>query len=160
MYTIRILTVSLAFLARITPITSANTVSFISRDTIDRTLCFSPALSHEKIPNFSLSGHATHLVTFPPSWEGNWYTVQDGNCNQQKILGEVRFDGFAGQSYYDVSAIVNENDNSGVKWLYPASGGGVHSGCNWFPCDGAYKHSDDEQTRSTPEHDLICEIGG
>jgi hypothetical protein len=51
----------------------------------------------------------------------------------------IYFDAYGGQTFYDVEAIDNCCDNSGMKWLYPASGKGVHSGCDKFPCDGCIR---------------------
>jgi hypothetical protein len=91
-------------------------------------------------------------MTFSPdphcSTDLNSRTIFDGgNPYNSSIRAEVTFDGYAGATYYDVDAIDNCRDNTGVKWLYPASGAGVHGGCDSFPCDGAYKKWDDIQTR-------------
>lgn len=75
------------------------------------------------------------------------------------MLGEVRFDGFAGATYFDVSAIVNPKDGNGVKMIMPKVGDTPVSGCQSFPCDNAYNHDDDVRTISTPEKELICLVG-
>lgn len=75
------------------------------------------------------------------------------------MLGEVRWDGFSGENYFDVSAIVNPNDHDGVKMLYPKSSKTPLSGCQTFPCSNAYNLPDDIQTLSTPETELECLIG-
>ncbi|KAG9237257.1 hypothetical protein BJ875DRAFT_493453 [Amylocarpus encephaloides] len=149
------LAASLAF-----TLAAANSITFLSLDTTPRTACFYSAPSHPTIPNNSLPGKSTIHVPLPLDWEGSWQTtLNPSDCGPPGIRGEVRFDGYEGKTYYDVSAIDNLGDNSGVKFLYPASGTGEKSGCESFPCEGAYLHPDDKQTKVTVEKDLVCEVG-
>lgn len=76
----------------------------------------------------------------------------------------VAFQGWEGLTYYDVSAIVNPNDHSGVKEMFPASELEVEvkasfSGCPHFPCNKAYYLPDDIQTVTTKSTDLIVTLG-
>ncbi|TVY83170.1 hypothetical protein LSUE1_G004755 [Lachnellula suecica] len=144
-----------------TTLATAYSITFINRDEKQRTICWFPAAGFPAILGTVVPGHSSKHVSMPGAWNGSWRTIFDGgNPSESSIRGEVTFNGFVGDTYYDVEAIDNCCDNSGVKWLYPASGNGVHSGCNTFPCDGAYKKWDDIQTQSTSEKDLVCEIGG
>lgn len=75
------------------------------------------------------------------------------------MLGEVRFNGYAGATYFDVSAIVNPADAEGVKELFPLGKNKPVSGCQKFPCSNAYNHADDVATLSTDENELVCLLG-
>jgi hypothetical protein len=140
---------------------SANSIIFVSRDATDRTVCFYSAPGHPTPPSTLVPGKGTVHVAMPFAWEGAFQTsFKSSDCGPVGIRGEVRFNGFEDKTFYDVSAIDALNDNSSVKFLYPQSGQGVKSGCDHFPCDGAYKKPDDLQTQVTGETDLIREIGG
>src|SRR5690606_1756886 len=107
-----------------------------------------------------VAGYAEEKATFPDGWEGNWYAVCEGKEDSPGMLGEVAFGGYSGETYFDVSAIVNPDDNNGVKQLWPAESKEPKSGCETFPCDTVYINPDDVQTKSTKETDLICTLGG
>jgi hypothetical protein len=97
----------------------------------------------------------------PLGWKGAWQSSFSAtDCGTVGIRGEVTFQGFEGKTWYDVSAIDAQRDNSGVKFIYPASHAGEKTGCDKFPCDGSNNKPDDLQTKVTDDMDLICEIGG
>ncbi|KAL2108098.1 hypothetical protein VUR80DRAFT_4271 [Thermomyces stellatus] len=141
-------------------LTLANSVTFVSQDSTSRTIVFTPSHGHDEIPDLKVAGYAEETATFPDGWEGNWYAVPEGKEGLPGMLGEVAFGGYSGETYFDVSAIVNPDDNSGVKQMWPAVSKEPKSGCETFPCDTVYNQPDDVQTKSTKETDLICTLGG
>jgi hypothetical protein len=75
------------------------------------------------------------------------------------MLAEFRFNGFAGATYFDVSAIVNPDDAEGVKMVFPKNSDKPVSGCQTFPCSNAYNRPDDVATLSTDDSELVVLIG-
>jgi hypothetical protein len=138
---------------------AANSVHFVNQDNTERTIYFTPQAPLEEIPTLVIPGMGTGEATFPDSWIGNWYSVSAGAENKPGMLGEVRFNGFAGQTYFDVSAIVNPDDVSGVKMILPKNSNEPVSGCQTFPCSNADNKWDDVATLSTIDSDLICLLG-
>jgi hypothetical protein len=137
----------------------ANTVTFKSLDTTDRTIIFTPNDGGAKIASVNVTGGADQKVDFPQGWIGNWYAVSSGAPDIPGMLGEVAFNGWNDITFFDVSAIVNPNDHHGVKEMWPANGEKPTSGCTVFPCNNAYYVWDDVQTKATQETDLICTLG-
>jgi len=153
-------TLVLAATALASVVSAANVVHFHNQDSTTRTIYFTHNPGMEDIPNLTISGLNTiKNVTFPTGWTGNWYSVSKGKANVPGMLGEVMFDGFAGATYFDISAIVNPDDAEGVKILKPLSSDSPLSGCQTFPCSNAYNLPDDIATLSTPDSELICLLG-
>jgi len=148
-----------ALFAALAAAVAANTVHFVNQDNTERTIIFTPQEPLEQIPTLVIPGMGTGEATFPDSWIGNWYSVSAGKENVPGMLGEVRFNGFAGATYFDVSAIVAPNDAEGVKMIMPKNSDEPVSGCQTFPCSNAYNKWDDIATLSTPDTDLICLLG-
>jgi len=146
-------------LATLVALATANTVNMVSQDGTSRKIVFTPQEGSPPIPSMDLPGGATKEATFPQGWIGNWYAVSEGKPDKPGMLGEVRWDGFGGQNFFDVSAIVNPDDHEGVKELYPKQSKNPLSGCQTFPCSNAYNKPDDIQTMSTTEKELECLIG-
>ncbi|TVY46754.1 hypothetical protein LOCC1_G002006 [Lachnellula occidentalis] len=138
---------------------TANSVQFVNQDSTDRTIYFTATAGGAYIPALAVSGLATEVASFPDSWIGNWHSVSSGAENVTGMLGEVAWNGFSGSNFFDVSAIVNPDDNQGVKQIYPKSSTTPMSGCQTFPCTNAYNKPDDVATLSTEEADLVCLIG-
>ncbi|CAD6502553.1 BgTH12-05144 [Blumeria graminis f. sp. triticale] len=138
---------------------AANSVNFVNQDGTTRTIIFTSQSGQQQLNSIKVAGNSAIQQEFPQGWIGNWYSVSEGSPNVPGMLGEVRFDGFGGATYFDVSAIVNPTDNSGVKQLFPAHDNKPVSGCQNFPCANAYNKADDLQTASTPFKDLICLLG-
>jgi hypothetical protein len=138
---------------------AANSVHFINQDSTTRTIVFTAQEGLEKYASITIPGFGTADQTFATGWIGNWYAVSEGAADVPGMLGEVRFDGFAGQTYYDVSAIVNPNDTNGVKEIFPASTNAPVSGCATFPCAHVYVQSDDVQTQASSDSSLVCTLG-
>ncbi len=151
------ITAVLAALA--TLVVADHTVEFINQDSQAREIIFTAALGHAAIPTASLPGGATYTQAFPLQWQGNWFLINAGAAVVPGMLGEVQFDGFNGQHYFDVSAIVNPADHSGVKEIYPKQAKSPMSGCQTFPCSNCYNAPDDVQTMSSAESDFVCLIG-
>ncbi|KAH6720491.1 hypothetical protein BKA61DRAFT_235764 [Leptodontidium sp. MPI-SDFR-AT-0119] len=138
---------------------SAGSVHFVNQDNTLRTIIFTPNAGLEAIPDLVIPGSETANQTFPTGWIGNWYSVSEGEANVPGMLGEVRFDGFAGATYFDVSAIVNPDDINGVKEIFPLHSSIPVSGCQTFPCNNAYNKWDDIATLSTDGSELVCLLG-
>jgi hypothetical protein len=145
---------------------AANTVTFLSQDSIKRTIYFTSNPGSSNIDSVVVPGGESVVVNIPQKWQGNWYSVSEGKPNVPGMLGEVAFNSWGGITFFDVSAIVDPNDKNGVKKIYPASTTKtsltstlVTSGCDDYPCNNAYYLPDDVQTKATHETDLICTLG-
>ncbi|TDZ26783.1 hypothetical protein C8034_v004891 [Colletotrichum sidae] len=138
---------------------AANSVTFDSLDSTDRTIYFVPTAGKQEIDSVSVPAGKQIKVEFPQSWIGNWYAVSAGAEKTTGMLGEVTFQGWNGMTYFDVSAIVNPNDVHGVKKMWPASAKTPTSGCDLYSCPEAYYLWDDVQTKVTEETDLFCSLG-
>ncbi|KAM7194961.1 hypothetical protein V8F20_007687 [Naviculisporaceae sp. PSN 640] len=149
----------ISLLAAAVVATAENTVTFVSQDSIDRTVFFTSNPDSADLPDVVVPGHQNVTVSFPQGWQGNWYAVQEGEPNVPGMLGEVAFNGWNGITYFDVSAIVNPNDKNNVKQMWPAGEEEPVSGCVIFPCNFAYYLPDDVQTRATFTSDLFCSLG-
>lgn len=140
-------------------LTAAHTIHFVNQDSTPRTIVFTAQLGLEMIENLLIDGLATANQTFPDGWIGNFYSVSKGKPDVPGMLGELRFDGYAGANFFDISAIVNPDDAEGVKMLFPKNSNTPVSGCQTFPCSNAYNKWDDVATMSTDDADLVCLIG-
>jgi len=138
---------------------AANTVEFINQDGTTRHIVFTAQSGLPSIDAITVEGHGTANVSFPDSWIGNWYSYNEGSANVPGMLGEVRWNGFAGANYFDVSAIVDPNDVNGVKMIFPKNSNTPLSGCQSFPCSNAYNKPDDVATLSTTDDTLVCLLG-
>ncbi|TVY51927.1 hypothetical protein LSUE1_G010296, partial [Lachnellula suecica] len=128
-------------------------------DSTTRTIYFTANEGLESYDALTVEGLSSANQTFADSWIGNWYSVSEGADNVPGMLGEVTFGGFAGATYFDVSAIVNPDDNNGVKQIFPKNQDTPVSGCQTFPCLNAYNKADDIATLSTDETALVCLLG-
>lgn len=138
---------------------TANSVYFVNQDSTTRTIIFTGQENMASPENLVIEGNQMATADFIDGWIGNWYSVSEGSANVPGMLGEVRFDGFNGATYFDVSAIVNPDDHNGVKMLFPAGSNLPLSGCQDFPCSNAYNKWDDIQTLSTDDKELVCLLG-
>ncbi|PQE05006.1 DNase1 protein [Rutstroemia sp. NJR-2017a BBW] len=139
-----------------------NLITFIPQDDQARIIYFTSNPGYAIIPDLYAPAGKTVSVTLPHGWQGNFKAPHAGaDKNANWILGEVAFQGGDDHKLisYDVSAIVNQTDGTGIHWLYPTSGNGFKSGCDTFPCNTAYVGSDDVQTRTTYETTLTCLLG-
>lgn len=140
---------------------AVNSVHFVNQDSTTRTIVFTAQEGLEAIPDLVIKGHKTANQTFPSSWTGNFFSVSEGAPNVPGMLGELSWNGFAGANFFDVSAIVNPNDNEGVKMIFPKNSNTPVSGCQDYtkPCSNAYNQADDIATLSTDDDELICLLG-
>jgi hypothetical protein len=136
-----------------------NTLTFLSQDPLDRHIYFDHNPGHEDIHPLAVPGTHNVTIDIPHGWTGNFFSVLDGAPIVTGMLGEVAYNGWDGQTYFDVSAIVNPNDKVGVKQMWPAGARDPISGCEFFPCNFAYYLPNDEQTRTTRETDLYVSLG-
>lgn len=148
-------------LASLAALASANTVEFVNQDTITRTVYFTQQEGLPSIEPAVIAGLTNFTVKFPTGWIGNFFSVSEGADVVPGMLGELRWDGWDGINWFDVSAIVNPKDTNGVKTLSPKFAGSPYSGCESFEggCDNAYYAPDDKQTKSTTDKDLVCTLG-
>lgn len=138
---------------------SAGTVTFWTLDNVQRTIYFTGNPGSANIASVVVNNKENTTVQFPEPWVGNFYAVQDGQANNPGMLGEVNFSGWNGLTYFDVSAIVDPNDQDNVKQMWPKSSQQPMSGCEVFPCNNAYWLPDDIQTKTTTESDIITTLG-
>jgi hypothetical protein len=139
---------------------AAGSITFQSTDSTTRTIYFTANAGLAALPPVQVLGGDTVEVSFPTNWIGNCYSVSDGAPNTPGMLAEVAFDSWGGQTFYDVSAIVNPNDLEGVHTLYPTDDPNEPiSGCPVFPCDNAYYLPDDVQTKAAATDSLTCTLG-
>jgi hypothetical protein len=64
------------------------------------------------------------------------------------ILARFHFNGFAGTTYFDTSAIFNPDDTESIKMLFlkNKNSDNLVSGCQTFPCTIAYNKWDNVAT--------------
>lgn len=136
-----------------------NVLHFVNQDSTTRTVIFTAQAGLEVIPELVIEGLGTANQTMPDSWIGNVYSVNEGAPNVPGMLAEFRFNGFAGATYFDVSAIVNPDDTQGVKMVFPKNSNTPVSGCQKFPCLNAYNKWDDVATLSTDDSELVVLLG-
>jgi hypothetical protein len=136
-----------------------NAVHFVNQGSEKRTIYFTAQEGLPTIKKLSIEGHKTANQTFPTGWIGNFYSVSKGAANVPGMLGELRFDGYASSTYFDVSAIVNPTDTDGVKQIFPKNSPTPIAGCETFPCSNTYYSWDDVATQATDENELICLVG-
>jgi len=148
-------------MASLWALASANTVEFVNQDPITRTIYFTQQEGLASIDPAVIAGLTNCTVEFPVSWIGNFFSVSEDADIVPGMLGELRWDGWGGINWFDVSAIVNPNDMNGVKTISPKYAGSPYSGCENYEggCDNAYYAPNDIQTKSTTDKDLVCTLG-
>jgi len=146
--------------AALATLAAADSIEFCNQDSTTRTIVFTANLGLPEIASVTIAGLTNQTVPVPIGWIGNFYSVSEGAPFTPGMLGEVTFGGFVGDTFFDVSAIVNPDDVNGVKELFPKVSQTPMSGCPTFPCPNAYYQPDDnKQSLSTPESDLVCLLG-
>ncbi|KAK4227104.1 hypothetical protein QBC38DRAFT_206504 [Podospora fimiseda] len=139
----------------------ANRVTFINQDDIPRTVYFTPSvdLGCIQVPPLHIGPYKAVTQGFPEEWQGMWFAQKQGEPQRVGMLGEVRFDGYEGKTFFDVSGIDSPGDWHNVKKLYPAQSKEPSSGCDVFWCDNAYWAPNDVQTKVTDEKHLVQTLG-
>lgn len=147
---------NLAILASASLVCADNIVTFKSMDNTDRTIVWTGTST---IADTSVPAGQNITVAVPQGYIGNAYSVSSGAANTPGMLAEFAFNSYAGATYFDVSAIVNPEDKSGIYQMYPADTQSPISGCNLFACNNAYYAADDVQTKSTTCNHIIVTLG-
>jgi len=137
-----------------------NTVTYVNQDSTNRTMVFSPSVGCDEIEPFCVGPYESVVQTFPLGWIGNFFAIETGNPFTPGMLGEITFNGWAGITFFDVSAIIDPTDTNGVKQIFPKNSNEPMAGCQEFPCGNAYYvPTDNLATKSTTETDFVCTIG-
>lgn len=138
----------------------SNMVTFMSMDSTDRTIIWTPSPGNPEIDDTIVPGNQNVTITIPENYLGNAYSVSTGgDLGVPGMLAEFAFNSYAGANYFDVSAIVNADDTNGVYQMFGADMQGPISGCQQFPCNNAYYLPDDIQTKSTNYHEIVVTLG-
>lgn len=147
---------NLAILASACLVSADNIVTFKAMDSTDRTIVWTGS---SPIEDTTVPGGQNVTVAVPQGYIGNAYSVSSGATNAPGMLAEFAFNSFADATYFDVSAIVNPEDKTGIYQMYPADTHSPISGCNKFACGNAYYLPDDIQTKSTTCNHIIVTLG-
>lgn len=148
-----------AVLASAVLVSADNTITFISQDSLDRTVYFTGNPESAPVAPLRVEGLTNKTAHIPDNWVGNYYSVIDGQPNKPGMLGEFAFNAWGGHNFFDVSAIVDPNDWNNVKKIWPVDEEEPFSGCELFPCNFAYYLPDDLQTKSSTKSDFYCTLG-
>ena len=168
-----LLAIILGLLAHVISLVAGNSITIYSWDRADQWVCSTTSVSVNggrdgKQPDGQVCDFTTTKVPasgsvniYPPQgWIGTIHTVYSlHNCHNPRIIAEVTFQGFAGLTYYDVSAVDNCCDNYGIHWILTHSLTATPSCCVASPCSGSYTKPHDVQTKFTGEVDLIIWTG-
>ncbi|KAM3459498.1 hypothetical protein NHJ6243_006857 [Beauveria neobassiana] len=144
---------------------SAASVRFWTLDNIERTIYFVPSRGSPEMDPVTVNNNEKTKVKFDDGFTGMFYAVPKGAEKKDGIIGEVRFGGDEGKTFFDVSAIDHPEDHDNIKQMYPvdedgnALTEGPMSGCVVHPCDNVYKLPDDVQTKVTKSADLMTTLG-
>ncbi|PSR80581.1 hypothetical protein BD289DRAFT_462442 [Coniella lustricola] len=147
---------NIALLVAASMVSAQNTVTIKSMDGTDRTLVWTGTSS---IADTSVPAGESVDVDVPTGWTGNFYSYSSGASNTPGMLAEFAFNSFGGVTYFDVSAIVNPDDTTGVYQIYPTDTESPVSGCQTFACDNAYYLPDDVQTKSSSSSSFVVTLG-
>ncbi|NOK32834.1 hypothetical protein HMI49_06445 [Corallococcus exercitus] len=99
-----------------------NTITLNNDGDKPMTVNFTPNAGEKAIDSVTLKPGESKTVQFPDNWSGNFRS--DNGDGKNATLGEVKFDGGFGQTYYDVSYIEGHN----AAMTMQAEGGGRLSG--------------------------------
>ncbi|MBZ4399273.1 hypothetical protein [Myxococcus sp. AS-1-15] len=95
-----------------------NTLSLHNDGDKPMTIQFTPNAGEKAVDPVTLQPGENRTVKFPEGWSGNFRSTSGDGKNA--TLGEVKFDGGFGKTYYDVSYIEGHNT---AMTMQPASGG-------------------------------------
>ena len=103
---------------------SRNSMTFENKGDKPMTIAFTPnADGSAKPDDLTLQPGETKTQNFDANWSGNFRSTKGDGANA--TLGEVKFDGSSGQTFYDVSYI---EGNNAAMTIGPAKGDGRVSG--------------------------------
>lgn len=101
-----------------------NSLTFENKGDKPMTIAFTPNADGSARPDdLTLQPGETKTQNFEANWSGNFRSTAGDGANA--TLGEVKFDGGSGQTYYDVSYI---EGNNAAMTIGPAKGDGRVSG--------------------------------
>lgn len=138
---------------------NAASVTFRTLDGVARTVYFTPSPGSDEIAPVTVDKNGDTNVTLPDSYQGNFYALREDQEHKPGMLGEVKFGGWQGITFFDVSAIVDPTDDNNVKQMWPVGATSPMSGCEKFPCANAYVNWDDVQTKATNSKHLMTTLG-
>ncbi|MFY2560721.1 hypothetical protein ACN469_24165 [Corallococcus terminator] len=95
-----------------------NTLTLNNDGNKPMTVNFTPNAGEKAVDSITLQPGENRTVKFPEGWSGNFRT--DTGDGKNATLGEVKFNGGHGQTYYDVSYIEGHNT---AMTMAPESGG-------------------------------------
>ncbi|RKG90532.1 hypothetical protein [Corallococcus terminator] len=95
-----------------------NTMTLVNDGTTPMKVNFTPNAGDKAVDSVTLKPGETQTVQFPDGWSGNFRS--DAGDGKNATLGEVKFDGGHGNTYYDVSYIEGHNASMTMQ---PESGG-------------------------------------
>jgi hypothetical protein len=118
----------------------------------------------EDMPDVWVGPQQSVDIQYPSVWEGAFRSCrEDQICHHPAVRGEVCLNCYEGKNWFDVSAVDNATDQTGIHWLrandrpdHPEG----YSGCEKFPCPTCYLNPNDEQTKRPTFADLTCEMWG
>ncbi|RKH89774.1 hypothetical protein D7Y21_09255 [Corallococcus sp. AB045] len=99
-----------------------NTITLNNDGDKPMTVNFTPNAGEKAVDSVTLKPGESRTVQFPDNWSGNFRS--DSGDGKNATLGEVKFDGGFGNTYYDVSYIEGHNTAMTIQ----ADGGGRLSG--------------------------------
>ncbi|MHA7628841.1 hypothetical protein [Corallococcus sp. M7] len=99
-----------------------NTITLNNDGDKPMTVNFTPNAGEKAIDSVTLKPGESRTVQFPDNWSGNFRS--DNGDGKNATLGEVKFDGGFGNTYYDVSYIEGHNTSMTIQ----PEGGGRLSG--------------------------------
>ncbi|CZR56242.1 uncharacterized protein PAC_06130 [Phialocephala subalpina] len=161
MSSINMISIVMFFLGLFT-LVSANTIKFQNLDSQPREICWYPPQGYPAIHSSVIKPFDSITVglsgrqddTFISGIGYQFHPINAGGgeaaCVQPTIVGEITFQGYQGNTYYDISAVDNCCQNNGIHYFYPHNDASApHSGCFNFPCGGVYIKPGDPQTKIT-----------
>ncbi|RKH43315.1 hypothetical protein [Corallococcus llansteffanensis] len=95
-----------------------NTLTLNNDGTTPMTVNFTPNAGEKAVDPVTLKPGESRTVQFPDGWSGNFRSASGDGKNA--TLGEVKFNGGMGQTYYDVSYIEGHN---AAMTMQPVGGG-------------------------------------
>ncbi|WP_434300922.1 hypothetical protein [Corallococcus exiguus] len=99
-----------------------NTITLNNDGNKPMTVNFTPNAGEKAVDSVTLKPGESRTVQFPDNWSGNFRS--DNGDGKNATLGEVKFDGGFGNTYYDVSYIEGHNTSMTIQ----PDGGGRLSG--------------------------------
>ncbi|KAM3070176.1 hypothetical protein ACMFMG_003785 [Clarireedia jacksonii] len=136
--------------------TATNTLTFHNLFPTPRLLQFIPVSSSYAIPQRLIPAHSTLSIS-TPLWNGFFKAVSPDTPEhgpENSIVGEVCFECWQGITFFDVSAIWNCCDNSGVHWM-----GSVDAGARGKGVEEVLSQASERGEVSTRLDEIVVVLG-